>query len=350
MKKILIIFTLSTLLFSCSENAEKKGGVDGNGVHTAIVQEVLQTTQYTYLQVKEGDNNIWLAVPKIAAEKGDTYYYKGGLAMHDFESKELNRKFPEVFFIDKLSTSPNVTETSAAPGGEQTMPENAMPSNGEAAPAAAAAPAGPVTAVAEEVLQTSKYTYIRAKVNGSDTWLACTKMDAKVGSTYYFTGGLPMADFESKELKRKFTQVLFLDNISADPKSVEVAESNINTQDGSVQSKGSNIELEKKEVKISHAKGELTIADILQNKSAYAGKKVRIKGQVTKFNGGIMGKNWIHLQDGSDWKGKFDLTITTTETVAVGDNITAEGMIAVDKDFGYGYFYEVLMDDAQISK
>ena len=63
-----------------------------------------------------------------------------------------------------------------------------------------------------------------------------------------------------------------------------------------------------------------------------------------------MGKNWIHLQDGTDFKGKFDLTVTTNETVNEGDKISVEGMITIDKDFGYGYFYEVLMEDAKIIK
>lgn len=348
MKKFLLIAALTAFFASCQSDNKSTKTVSADGVHTALVQEVLQTSQYTYLRVKDGEVESWLAIPKMAAEVGDTYYYKGGLAMHQFESKELNRTFPEVIFIDKLSTNPAITDPSTNPatlGGT----ENAAPAEANN-PAVAA---GPVAAVAEEVLQTSKYTYIRAMVNGTDTWLAATKMDAKVGATYYFTGGLPMADFESKELKRKFTEVLFLDNISTDPKAVtpvQEVESNVNTQDGSVQSKGSNIELEKKTVDIKHGKGELTVAEMLQNRKNYAGKVVRLKGEVTKFNAGIMGKNWIHLQDGTDFKGKFDLTVTTNETVNEGDKISVEGMITIDKDFGYGYFYEVLMEDAKIIK
>jgi hypothetical protein len=63
-----------------------------------------------------------------------------------------------------------------------------------------------------------------------------------------------------------------------------------------------------------------------------------------------MKKNWIHLQDGTDFSGKFDLAVTTDSEVKVGDNITVEGVITLDKDFGFGYFYEVLMEDAKINK
>ena len=63
-----------------------------------------------------------------------------------------------------------------------------------------------------------------------------------------------------------------------------------------------------------------------------------------------MNKNWIHIQDGTDNSGKFDLTVTTDIEVKVGDTITLEGAIALDKDFGFGYKYEVIMEDAKLVK
>jgi hypothetical protein len=62
-----------------------------------------------------------------------------------------------------------------------------------------------------------------------------------------------------------------------------------------------------------------------------------------------MGKNWIHVQDGSEFNGEFDLTITTNAVAEVGQTITFEGTIALDKDFGYGYVYSILMEDAKPS-
>jgi hypothetical protein len=91
----------------------------------------------------------------------------------------------------------------------------------------------------------------------------------------------------------------------------------------------------------------ITIAKLLTNKQLYAGKVIKVKGKVTKFNPEIMGKNWVHIQDGSEFQGEFDLTITTNIKTSVGETLTLEGKIALDKDFGYGYFYSVLMEDGK---
>jgi hypothetical protein len=113
------------------------------------------------------------------------------------------------------------------------------------------------------------------------------------------------------------------------------------------QSQGSKVAVEKIDVKIDPCKDCIKISDLLENKKTYSGKTIKVTGKVTKFNPEIMGKNWIHIQDGSEFQGGFDLTITTDQKVAVGDIITLEGKIVLDKDFGYGYFYNVLMEDAK---
>lgn len=91
----------------------------------------------------------------------------------------------------------------------------------------------------------------------------------------------------------------------------------------------------------------ITIAKLLAGKQSYSGKFIKIKGKVTKFNPAIMGKNWVHIQDGTESEGGFDLTITTDKQASVGETITFEGKIVLDKDFGYGYFYNVLMEDGK---
>jgi hypothetical protein len=62
-----------------------------------------------------------------------------------------------------------------------------------------------------------------------------------------------------------------------------------------------------------------------------------------------MGKNWVHLQDGTGKAGPKktatnDLLVTTQEVVEVDDVVTFQGMIVLKKDFGAGYSYEVLME------
>jgi hypothetical protein len=107
------------------------------------------------------------------------------------------------------------------------------------------------------------------------------------------------------------------------------------------------VTIEKIDVKVEPCKDCIKISDLLENKKSYSGKTIKITGQVTKFNPEIMGKNWIHIQDGSEFQGGFDLTITTDQKVSVGDIITFEGKISLDKDFGYGYFYNVLLEDGK---
>jgi hypothetical protein len=115
-------------------------------------------------------------------------------------------------------------------------------------------------------------------------------------------------------------------------------------------SPGGQAKQEKANIKIEPCEGCLTISKLFTDKKTLSGKTVKIKGQVTKFLPQIMGKNWIHMQDGTEFEGGYDLTVTTDIMVNVGDLITIEGKVAVDKDFGYGYFYNVLLEEGKISK
>lgn len=101
-------------------------------------------------------------------------------------------------------------------------------------------------------------------------------------------------------------------------------------------------------ITVEPCEGCITISDLLANKKSYSGKVVKIKGNVTKFMPSIMGKNWVHLQDGTEFDGGFDLTITTDKQVSPGETITFEGKIVLDKDFGHGYFYMVLMEEGKL--
>lgn len=103
----------------------------------------------------------------------------------------------------------------------------------------------------------------------------------------------------------------------------------------------------KADVKVEPCADCITISRILSDKNAYAGKVIKVRGQVTKYNAGIMGKNWVHIQDGTEYQDGFDLTVTTDIQTTPGQVITFEGKIALDKDFGYGYVYQVMMEDAK---
>ena len=99
-----------------------------------------------------------------------------------------------------------------------------------------------------------------------------------------------------------------------------------------------------------HTNETISIAELYANKTVYAGKSVRLHGKVVKYNPNIMGKNWVHIQDGTEHEGKNDLTVTTKMTTKVGEEITVEGTVVLNKDLGAGYFYEILLEDATIVK
>ncbi len=300
--------------------------------HKVVVEEILQTKTYTYLRVKEHIKDIdsiqWMALPLFEPVLGATYYFQGGLPMGEFKSKELGRTFNQILFLGEISSNPEIggnnliADVPIAP--PDTTRKNMPP---------------PIvhTVVVKEVLQTSGYTYLRVKEGKKELWLAVVKIRAAVGQTFTFDDAATMNDFTSKELKRTFKEILFLAKLTPGPDSK-------NKESDSKQKKNAK----DKEIKIDPVQGSISIAALLENKKSYSGKTVIIKGEVTKYSSNILDKNWLHIKDGTDFSGKSDLTVTTTQKAKIGDTITVQGIIALDKDFGSGYFFDIIMEDATL--
>lgn len=92
-----------------------------------------------------------------------------------------------------------------------------------------------------------------------------------------------------------------------------------------------------------------TVAALYKDKASLAGKLVRVQGKIVKVNNGIMGKNFLHVQDGTGDQGSNDLTVTSTQTANVGDQVTIAGRVVLNKDFGAGYAYPLLVEEATIT-
>ena len=201
-----------------------------------------------------------------------------------------------------------------------------------------------------EVLQSTQYTYVNVTGENSEYWLAIDKSLVNKGDTYYWSEGMIMKDFTSKELNKKFDYIVFVSDFSSSPITLELPQGA--AQDGdpmmSQGMKGNEIKPVKKKVDVVKAEGGITIAELLAKSGDYAGKKVKIRGEVVKFSSGIINKNWVHIQDGTEFNGVFDLVITTDQTVRAGDQVVFEGIISLKKDFGAGYFYEVIMEGASV--
>lgn len=204
-----------------------------------------------------------------------------------------------------------------------------------------------------EVIQTSNYTYLKVSDNGAENWLAVTSQEATVGEVYYYDQALEMKNFNSKELKRTFETIYFVQGLSKQPITAAAASpAGMGAMGGDMAAKHTGkIALEKKAgITIAPAAGSISIAQLYADKDKYSGKTIKIKGQVVKINEQVMGKNWIHIQDGSGDSGNFDLAVTTLDGMKMDDVVTFEGTITLNKDFGAGYFYELIMEDAKLVK
>ncbi len=190
------------------------------------------------------------------------------------------------------------------------------------------------------MLQASSYTYLNVKEGENLFWIAITKADMKVGQTISYPNGLEMTNFPSKELNRTFETIYFVSGVTDGTAPLGGAHSPAPAH----QIKTVAAETE---ISVEPAEGGITIAELFSKRDSYGGKTVLIRGQVTKVNLGIMGKNWIHLQDGTSDSGDSDLTVTTLDEAAVGEVVTVEGKITLNKDFGSGYSYEVIMEEAK---
>jgi len=92
-----------------------------------------------------------------------------------------------------------------------------------------------------------------------------------------------------------------------------------------------------------------TIATLNQNKASLAGKTISVQGKVVKVNNGIMGKNFVHVQDGTGDANSNNLIVSSNQTANVGDQVTISGVVVVNRDFGSGYTYPLLIEEASIA-
>jgi hypothetical protein len=192
-----------------------------------------------------------------------------------------------------------------------------------------------------EAVPAGRYTYLRVEEGGSELWLATALKGIGKGETLRFDSWLEMTDFESKELKRTFETIYFIERFSN-----KTAPHGMGMGMGK-QATGSSPMPKKLEITVEPAEGGITIGQLFARRKDYAGKTVKIRGQVVKFNPAIMEKNWVHLQDGTGAGKEFDLTVTTADAAKVGAVETFEGKITLNKDLGSGYKFAILMEDAK---
>jgi hypothetical protein len=198
-----------------------------------------------------------------------------------------------------------------------------------------------------EVIDTAGYTYVQVDTGEEKVWAAAPQFVVQVGDRVKIPAGFRMPDYYSKTLERSFDVVYFVASVAIEGAEGSSGPGRVEGHPGRpAPPRAAAVDLSG----ISKAAGGKTVGEILDHKASLASQEVTVRGRVVKFNTQIMGKNWLHLQDGTAGEtGADDLTVTTDSVVSVGDTVLVRGVLAVDRDFGFGYEYDVIVEDASVT-
>ena len=231
--------------------------------------------------------------------------------------------------------------------------------------AQAIVPGGTITGTVRERIPVGPYVYVRLETNGGDDlWTAVNEAPLEVGDAITVHNVMLMEQFQSQTLKRTFARIYFgalrpgagqqpdgalLDH--GPSAGSAMAGSDMAASD--MTSPGTPTADDAKVGPVEKATGPnaFAIAELWAQKALLANKAVSIRGVVVKFTPSVMGKNWIHLQDGSGnaARGTIDLTATTAQTAALGDTVVVTGTVRINQDLGAGYRYALLLDGATLA-
>jgi len=236
--------------------------------------------------------------------------------MPGFRSDTLQRTFDQIYFVNAFAI------TDRAPAAATASPP--------------ATPADDISGTVLETMNAGGYTYAHLDHGATKIWIAGPETKLAVGTKLGKMSGSLMTDFRSDTLKRTFDQIYFVSSYGAG----DAMSGPVNPHGDKPAAADDTIE------KIAPVPGGKTLAEIFGGKAALGGKPVVVRGKIVKLSLGILGRNWVHLRDGTETKA---LLVTTQASPKVGDIVVARGKVALDKDFGGGYRYEVLVEDATLA-
>jgi hypothetical protein len=204
-------------------------------------------------------------------------------------------------------------------------------------------PEATLSGTVKEHVEVAQYTYLRLATDGGEAWAAVYRAPVKDGTAVTVQRAVRLAGFHSRELNRDFDAIWFgvLPGHEAAP--AESASATAPAPAASASAAG-----------LPLPKGAMAIADLAKNAASLEGKQVTVAGHVVKETDQILGRNWIHLQDGTgDPADKSNDVLVTTEagspTHALGEEVVATGTVRTKQDFGAGYAYAFLLEKAALS-
>ncbi len=333
----------AVLLLAHGQPAAPAAGAPG--VLSGAVAETMNSGGYTYLLVDDGQSKQWVATTLVAVKVGSKVEVPAGVAMKNFVSPTLKRSFPEIRFVGGITIDGKPQAAAAMPAGHPNINNMQM------------APHGGEESLSGKVLETTNsggYAFVRVQGPQKTLWAASTPGNVQVGDNVSLPKGEVMQHFRSASLNRTFDEILFVDHIDnlsqrSGAQSPAAAGGNPALPPGHPQVPG-KAALTGPDVQVAQPAGCKTVAEVFAQRQQLAGQPLTIKGRVVKFTTGIMGRNWMHLRDGTGTAGNNDLTVTTTDLSAVGEIVTMRGTLVIDQDFGGGYQYSALLEKASVQK
>ena len=238
----------------------------------------------------------------------------------------------------------------------------------------------PIKGKVLETMDSGGYTYLNMEVPGGSVWVAVPQAKVEKGQEVTCNPGMVMNGFQSKTLNRTFDTIVFSSGIAgaqganphggmamggmgggssfADALKAEQGQggmpmggSAMMGQPAGASGSANNI-VPSKDISIEKASGDnaYTVSECFEQGKDLNKKKVKVQGKVVKVSKRIMGKNWLHIQDGSGdpMKNTHDLVVTTMAEPALNSVVVIEGTLAANKDFGAGYKYNVIIEDAEV--
>jgi hypothetical protein len=209
-----------------------------------------------------------------------------------------------------------------------------------------------------ETMDAGGYTYVLVDTSTNKIWAAATKFQVKPGDLVTVPGAMPMTNFHSQSLNRDFPVIYFAGSIKLNGANGAALPAGHPALGGGTAGglpadhppmAGKATPLKVDFTGLKPAKDGKTIAEIYAASAKLEGKSVKLRGKVVKYNANILGKNWLHIQDGTGSPGSNDLLVTTTGPSKIGDTVLVEGKVATNKDFGGGYKYSLLIEEAKVT-
>lgn len=200
-----------------------------------------------------------------------------------------------------------------------------------------------------EILETPKYLYINVTENEEQFWIATRLMDINIGETYYYKGGLLKTNYESKDFNRVFKKIYLVSGslVTTNHSSTSATSTDKNNKLLTKSKRTKAVKTSATHIsKKIEVEGSMKIAELVKNAKNLEGKTIQISGVCVKSNANIMNRNWIHLKDGS--YDDFDLVITSDTFIPEEAIITVKATVSLNKDFGAGYKYDLILENGII--